>query len=460
MEGDVVRRVTISATGQGIDETAASVKNLGDTFSDVKSKADGGISFTAVAASIAGVGAAAVAAMAAMKGFINLVGEQAKSLADIGEAAERASMSTAEYQKTLYAAMSAGVKEKDFTSGFEAIQQAIAKASQGSTEFGRLLKANGMAIRDSVTGEVKSANVVLGDLMKLMQGAAPDIQTRLASIMGVSKDWIPFLRQASDEFEAQKQKAATLGIIIDDSTINKAKEFEKEWHSAVAGWDLQFKASISSVMPLLIQLAKIATDIIDGIGSLTTDVSRLFTPMDQMNTRQLDAQINSIYKLKEMLEAGQGGVSTSILARMLQLPTDVTIPELNKLLDKLSEMYDKQTKRVDVFTPKESTTKLPGNDDGANALSRTIDQMERRVAVTKADAEAVGLGAAAHAGLRAEMELYAAAERWRNRPGEVRREVFTIFASRLKTQPTLLKLKKLPARFHAGNNCYLFRQKI
>jgi hypothetical protein len=411
MEGDVVRRVTISATGQGIDETAASVKNLGDTFSDVKSKADGGISFTAVAASIAGVGAAAVAAMAAMKGFINLVGEQAKSLADIGEAAERASMSTAEYQKTLYAAMSAGVKEKDFTSGFEAIQQAIAKASQGSTEFGRLLKANGMAIRDSVTGEVKSANVVLGDLMKLMQGAAPDIQTRLASIMGVSKDWIPFLRQASDEFEAQKQKAATLGIIIDDSTINKAKEFEKEWHSAVAGWDLQFKASISSVMPLLIQLAKIATDIIDGIGSLTTDVSRLFTPMDQMNTRQLDAQINSIYKLKEMLEAGQGGVSTSILARMLQLPTDVTIPELNKLLDKLSEMYDKQTKRVDVFTPKESTTKLPGNDDGANALSRTIDQMERRVAVTKADAEAVGLGAAAHAGLRAEMELYAAAER-------------------------------------------------
>jgi hypothetical protein len=462
MEGDVVRRVTISATGQGIDETAASVKNLGDTFSDVKAKADGGLSFTAVAASIAGIGAAAVAAMAALKGFVNLVGEQSKSLADMGEAAERASMSTAEYQKTLYAAMSAGVKEKDFTSGFEAIQQSILKASQGSTEFGRLLKANGMDIRDNITGEVKTANVVLGDLMKLMRNAAPDVQQRIASIAGVSKDWVPFLRQASDEFEAQKRKAADLGIIIDDSVIEKAKDFEKQWHTAVAGWDLQFKAALASILPLLIKAADLATTIINSVGAVSSTLSGWMTPDESKTRPQLDQKINDAQRLAEMLERLNGDMSSldggpfssaaraRNLAGMLGLPENASLEDVFKLIDKLTALFDKPP-RVNIPTDKDYSTKLPGNDDGANALTRTEDQMQRRIAVMQADADAVGKSAGAHAGLRAEMELTAAAERAGIEVTDDLKERFLAYGVAIEDVGNAMEKAKIASEISRGN---------
>jgi hypothetical protein len=167
------------------------------------------------------------------------------------------------------------------------------------------------------------------------------MQQRIASIVGVTKDWIPFLREGVNQFEEQKKKASDLGIIIDDATIAKAKEFEKQWHTAVAGWDLQFKASMASILPLLTQLANVATSIINGVGSLSTDVSRMFTPHESMNTRQLKAEMDTVAKLRDKLAAGETGMGIGLIERLVGLEPGASVADVDKLLDKITGLYNK-----------------------------------------------------------------------------------------------------------------------
>jgi hypothetical protein len=61
--GDVVRRITIIATGEGLDSTTSAVNDLGDAFDNAQKKADGS-AFNGAVLAIAGMGAAVVGAIA------------------------------------------------------------------------------------------------------------------------------------------------------------------------------------------------------------------------------------------------------------------------------------------------------------------------------------------------------------------------------------------------------------
>ena len=89
------------------------------------------------------------------------------------------------------------------------------------------------------------------------------------------------------QIEAQKASAAGLGAIIDDSVIRKARDFNDQWHTAVAAWDLQFKASLASILPLLVQLANIASSVISTVGSVGSFFSRALTPPSGRAVRAL-----------------------------------------------------------------------------------------------------------------------------------------------------------------------------
>jgi hypothetical protein len=78
--GDLVRRITISATGEGIDSTTDSVNGLGDAFDNVSKKSQD--SFTNLALGIAGSGAGVIGVLAGMRAFVDYAGEQSKALAD------------------------------------------------------------------------------------------------------------------------------------------------------------------------------------------------------------------------------------------------------------------------------------------------------------------------------------------------------------------------------------------
>ncbi|WP_448031548.1 hypothetical protein [Bradyrhizobium liaoningense] len=408
MADQTVTELVIDADTSGADQYSQAM----DKAADASERGIGSAQSAALA--IAGVGIAAVAAIAGLRSFYDSVGRQTQILVDLEERAKLAGLSAKELQQTLFAAMSAGVKETDFFSGLDKISDSLTQAGEKATEFGKLFEANGLSIRQQ-NGELISTRQALADIAGLMQNASPQVQQAIARIVGLSRDWIPFLRQGADAIEEQKRKAQDLGIIIGDETIAKAREFNSQWKEAIAIWDLQFKASLASILPLLIQMANLASQIIAGIGAASSNVGRWMTPDEDKTKAQLNDQINDAYRLREIIQQigdisqqSFAGFKARNLAGLLGLPEDVSLGDVDKLLDKLATLYDKP-ERIRV-TPNPSTTQLPdmGQKDG---LEKAIESAERHIVVMKANAAAVGESEAAMAGLRLEADLYAAAER-------------------------------------------------
>ena len=210
------------------------------------------------------------------------------------------------------------------------------------------------------------------------------MQQRLAAIVGVSQSWIPFLKEGTDQFTAQKKAAEDLGLVIDDSTIAKAKEFTDEWHTAVAGWDLQFKASMADILPMLIQAAGLAKTIIDGVSGVGGTVNRWITPVDDQSSKQLESTMTDALRLYDMVDKLGGtasGLRANNLAGLLGIPEGASIQDVENLIQNITNLYNKANSRVrvDVGNPQSGTTVLPANDD-ANAFTRAQDQMEKRIA--------------------------------------------------------------------------------
>ena len=391
MAQSVVTELVIDANTSGADRFSQSMGSAASSAAN-----------TTLA--VAGVGVAFIGSMTALRGFVDYVGGVNKQLVDIAENATSAGMSTLEFQQTLFAAKSSGLSDKDFVSGMDKIGADLTEASRGVTDFGKLFEANGVSIKDT-NGQLISTKAALNDISTMMQNATPAIQRGIANIVGLSKDWVPFLRQGVDAMEAQKKAAADLGVTIDDDVIQKAKVFDTQWKTSIATWDLQFKASIASIMPLLVQMATLASKIIDGVGSVGSSVSRWTTPDDEKTKSQLNDQINDAARLRDMLEslhgdaASFGAFKARTLAGVLGLPEDATIPQVDALLDKLSALYDKKPAQVNITG---GTTVLPLKDVANDPVDTAIDRLTKHTEQQLADAKAVGLGDAALAGFRAE----------------------------------------------------------
>jgi hypothetical protein len=204
---EVVTELTIDADTSGADRFSDAMDRAG-------ASAESGMgSVAGMTLAIAGVAAGAVAAIAGLRSFVDYVGQQTQQLVDLSDHAALAGVSVKELQETLFVARSAGVSDKDFFSGLDAD---LVQANQGATEFGRLFEANGLKIRDQ-NGQQISTKQALADIMTLTENAAPAVQQPIAAIVRVSASWIPFLKEGTDQFAAQKQAAEDLGVVIDDS---------------------------------------------------------------------------------------------------------------------------------------------------------------------------------------------------------------------------------------------------
>jgi hypothetical protein len=403
----VVTELVIDADTSGADKFSQSMdKASGSAQQGINSAAG-------LTLAIAGVGVAFIGALAGLRSFFDYVGNQNKQLIDIAENARNAGMSAREFQETLFAARSKGLTEKDFVSGLDKITTSLTEASSGITKFGRLFKDNEISIKNQ-NGELKNSKQALADIAGLMQNASPVVQQGIAKIVGLSKEWIPFLRDGADAIEKQKKAATDLGVIIGDDVIEKAKVFDTQWKTAIATWDLQFKASLADILPLMVKLANLASTVLEGIGGASSSVSRWMTPDDNKSKAQLNDQINDVARLRDMMDslAQTGGelkkFKVANLAELVGLSGDATIKDVDALLTKLSALYDKKPTAITVGAV--GSTVLPANDN-KDALDREIDRLQKHIAVTLADTEAVGQSEAAQAGLRAEATLYAAAER-------------------------------------------------
>ena len=454
-----VTELVIDADTSGADQFSAAMDRAAG------SAESGTTSVLGMTLAIAGVGVAVAGALAGARSFFDYVGQQTQQLVDLSDHAQLAGMSLREFQEALFAARAGGVSDKDFFSGIDKISADLVQAGQQATEFGRLFEANGLKIKDA-NGQLISTKQALADIMTLMQGASPAVQQRIASIASLSASWIPVLKEGADQFEAMKQKAADLGVVIDDGTVAKAKEFNAEWKEAVAAWDLQFKATLASVMPLLVQAAELARTVLDGVGSASSSFSRWLTPLDQQSSSQLNDTINDVYRLREAVVALGGaidkggsfnGFRANNVATMFGLPENASLDQVDQLLGKLQSRYDDASSRLRVTPPTQSTTLLP-TSGSKDDIDRTTDSVERQIAKLQADAEAAGEGARSLEELRVEAQLYAAAERAGKTDLEQYADQFKNLAERAGQAAEQLARAKVAADIKTGANTAFLSQ--
>lgn len=395
----------------------------------------------------AGVGIGAI--FAGLRAAVDQVGGINKQYADIADSARNAQMSVREFQETLYAAKSRGVTDKDFVSGLDRISDDLLAASRSATDFGKLFEKNGLSIKDA-NGDLKTTKDALADISNLVKNApTPDVEQAILRIVGLTKDWLPLLRDGSDEIDNLKTRAESLGVIVDDNIVQQASEFDKEWKTAVAAWDLQFKAALGGVLPLLIQAANLAATILEAAGKATSFVTRSFTPIEDQSTTDIEKQIAAVQSLRNNMQDvkdiydlirdptsllnTQGTFFDRLRASSVAVKRDIELTNQKSMLlgdgqadlqtadDMLAKLknlafWKKQLidlPSVDGVNPAvfgNKATKLPDIEEQSDALDRAIEQLEKHTARTQADTEAVGLGASALAQSRAEASLYTAAQ--------------------------------------------------
>lgn len=438
MNQQVVTELVIDAKTGGADAYARAMEQAG-----AAAEKQSGV-LTQVGFAAAGAVAGIIGTQAALRAFVDYVGTINRQFVELYEGARNANLQLREFQELLFAARSSGVTEASFKSGLDRIGQDLAEANRGTTEFGRLFEANRLSIRNA-NGELKSTREALTDISNLIRNApTPQVEQSIARIVGLSKDWIPFLRQGTDEIERVKRQAEAAGAIISDDIIKKALEFDKEWKRATAVWDAEMRAAIAGLMPMLKQLADVAIFIVKSLGQITQFFLKSFTPVEDQSVSQLEERIERLNALRgKMIESNGSGWTTrddlkdafdaeQALQRLLatkkeiQLANekslflgrkDADLGDLDREIERLKKLIDLKKEAQEEGSPTRFTiygngsTTLPPKEEQKDALDREREALDRHIAVLKADAEAVGENVGERARLRAEAQLYAAAER-------------------------------------------------
>ncbi|MET4211443.1 hypothetical protein [Bradyrhizobium sp. LA2.1] len=237
-DGDIVRRVTITATGEGIDSTTRSVESLGDAVGSVSSSTD------LLSTALAGFGAFGAAA-----GFLNYVAQANKELADMATTAEQAGLSVRDFQSVTFAGQVKGLSLDEANAGLSRSAQLLNDAQRNANSLSKEFEANGLSIKNA-NGQLISETQLLqiaGDLVRRAQ--TPQDQIAIAQMLGFTKEWIPFLEQASHGFDGIRSAAESAGAVISDETIEKAKDFDERWRKSSVEWSTYMKAAISELLP-------------------------------------------------------------------------------------------------------------------------------------------------------------------------------------------------------------------
>ncbi len=443
--GDVVRRITISATGDGIDSTTDSVNKLGDAFDNTNSKANGSL-WADMAAGILGVGAAAGGMVAGLSAALDYVAKFNSGLSDMATVANQVGLSLKDFQGIQFGGLTKGLSTEQINTGLEKSASLLNDASRNANSLSKELEANNISLKNS-NGQLISENQLLGISANLIANAKnPGDALAIAQMLGFTKEWLPLLQQGSLAMSGLGDAATTAGAVIDDETIKKASEFDEEWKKSTATFSLNMRAALAGLLPYvddLIQRAekfvstlpdatqKLADDNINAAsdalglppgGGIKINVDGITEALDKFVNQShgtpfslefwtaagkawsdaaagvttFDRNSPNSYPIsQDPMNAGAYGASrkptTGPQSSSLQGPQ--SIEEITKAWD---AEIDAEADAADGFS-KVAAKAADAND----AVDRAINSLNKHIETQKADTLAIGLGDGALASFRA-----------------------------------------------------------
>jgi len=417
--------------GAKLDKFAADMSEAGDiadrAVSDIESR------FASLNPTMGGFSTLGVAAA----GVTGIVGTLLTSLvkvnselADLQRNAEYAGVTAERFQRIQYAAGQGGVSSKDSVEDIRNMARLLADAKENENSLTRLLEANNIKYKDR-NGQIIKLNDLLtiaGTLLGKFDSMPEKVKA--AQMLGLSERWVEALRNGSAAFEDVAASAEKNGAIIDDATVAKAALFDKAWNQSTANLAVQFKSVAADIGSWL-------DDLIDKANNIVTAAVQSQGVAAGSGQDKFNAWADALsILLKDFLGTAQQAdqVSASIERIKTSGDGDPAIVAGLELIRAKAELAEKMLQAVHAAQAKTefpdgpplpkprpasaddanpNAAKLPvrgRGGDAADAFDRASESIAKHTARLDADAESAGKGKAAQEELRAETQLFAAAQ--------------------------------------------------
>ena len=400
--------------GAKLDKFAADMSEAGDiadrAVSDIESR------FASLNPTMGGFSTLGVAAA----GVTGIVGTLLTSLvkvnselADLQRNAEYAGVTAERFQRIQYAAGQGGVSSKDSVEDIRNMARLLADAKENENSLTRLLEANNIKYKDR-NGQIIKLNDLLtiaGTLLGKFDSMPEKVKA--AQMLGLSERWVEALRNGSAAFEDVAASAEKNGAIIDDATVAKAALFDKAWNQSTANLAVQFKSVAADIGSWL-------DDLIDKANNIVTAAVQSQGVAAGSGQDKFNAWADALsILLKDFLGTAQQAdqVSASIERIKTSGDGDPAIVAGLELIRAKAELADgpplPKPRPASADDANPNAAKLPvrgRGGDAADAFDRASESIAKHTARLDADAESAGKGKAAQEELRAETQLFAAAQ--------------------------------------------------
>jgi hypothetical protein len=189
------------------------------------------------------------------------------ALSNLAKEADRVGASVEEWQALQFGFGLEGVTNADFTKALETFSQRIGEAAEGSGELYKVLRANGIALRNSA-GEIRPVNDLLREFAELIQRTGSE-SSQLALINDAfgrgGRDMVNALRGGAEGLNAMVASAREAGVVLDESVIRRAEIIDDKFETMTAQMKVYFQ-----------EVAVFGGEAVIGIKMMMEDLVALF----------------------------------------------------------------------------------------------------------------------------------------------------------------------------------------
>ncbi|MFC3326204.1 hypothetical protein [Mesorhizobium cantuariense] len=196
-----------------------------------------------------GLGAGALAAMGPIALFQQALGaiDNASHLVDT---ADRIGLTTTALQELGFGFSQAGVEASEFESAMEKFSKNIGEAAVSGNYLGKILKANGIAVRDQ-NGHIKTSEQLLADYADLVKNATSEQEKMLLVTTAFGRggaDMLVGLNDGAQGILNMKKAAADAGGVIDEQLLRRAEDMGDRWDAAWRRFAVSSQSAILTVL--------------------------------------------------------------------------------------------------------------------------------------------------------------------------------------------------------------------
>lgn len=459
-----VTELVIDADTSGADAYTRAM----DGAADAAARGTGAASGFNLGLAVLGTGLAAAAIT--IKQGLDYVVEFNKGLADMGQVASRVGLSLKDLQAIEFGGQVKGLSESQINTGLEKSAQLLNDAQRNANTLSKEFEANGLSIRNG-NGQLISQNQLLQIAADLVRRAAsPQDAIAIAQMLGFTKEWVPLLEQGAAHIRSLGDEAQKAGAIINDETVKRAADFDDKWRKSSVEWTTYMKAAIAEMLPAVDdfidkavrliqdvkQRAKATNDIpqavaesaagsalsaigVDPKRGIAIDTDRLQDAIHEWQQQPVFSTDTWVGFGKALWSGFAAQASPEdaaklvpgLASRQIIEPSYPTAAQMDAAFDRANP--PNPGSRAQPLTQfgltaadyeASNPSKVATRDTGGDAVDRAINNLRRHTEQQEADTKAVGLGAGALAGFRAEAVETSAVQANNGKETEAQKKAF------------------------------------